>query len=135
MRAPLEDRRFVTFLEELNGINDQNWQPMIRAISYLQAQAYALRLHASTSLTELLIHAARTPDSSAKSLYVAIAYFPHKQRFRLAMGEAGSGRMSHKNEREPSQFPICVDSLINGLLLQSEELARVDKVGPRPLSG
>jgi hypothetical protein len=127
MRAPLEDRGFVTFYEELDGTNDQNWQPMIRAIRYLQLQQYAPRLHASTSLTELLIHAARTPDSSAKSLYVAIAYFPHKQKFRLAMGDAGSGRMSHKSECEPLQFPMCVGSLINGLLLQSEEPAPVDK--------
>jgi hypothetical protein len=63
MWGPLIDPGFIKFYEELQQVwRDDDWQPMIRAIKYVQAQTYSANLFAFTSLAQFNVTTASSYD-------------------------------------------------------------------------
>ena len=51
---------------------------------------------------------------------VGITWMFRERAFRLSLGESWSGRRQNERTCEERDFPLSVDSLIQGLLLQYE---------------
>lgn len=121
MWASLQHPRHVEFYEELQRERcerDEDWQPMIRAVQYLQDQPYAPRLSAFTSHFDFCITTAPEYEDFQDHLTVSIAWMYRKRVFRLSLAESWSVRRQSERLCEERNFPSSVDSLIQGLLLQ-----------------
>ena len=126
MWAPLQDAVHVEFYEEFHRGRwkpDEDWQPMVRAVRYLQAQPYAPRLFAFTSLARFYVTTAPTYEQSKGHRTVGVAWSFHDRVFHLSIGE-WSGCRSHDRSCDEQEFPRSVDSLINVLLMCPDDLPR-----------
>lgn len=120
MWTALQHPRQVEFYEELQRDRcerGENWQPMIRAMRYLQAQPYASRLFAFTSLAQFHVTTAPCYEEFPGHRAVAITCMLRERGFRLSLVESWSGRRQNECMCEECHFPSSVDSLILGLLL------------------
>ena len=126
MWAPLQHPGHVEFYEEFHrGRHDsgEDWQPMIRAVQYLQSQPYAPRLFAFTSLAHFHVTTAPSYQEFPGHRTVGITWSFRDRSFHLSFGESWTGARSHKHTCEEPDFPSSVDSLINGLLLHDDDHA------------
>lgn len=123
MWAALQHPRHVQFYEELQRDRyerGEDWQPMIRAVQYLQAQPYASQLYAFTSLADFHITTAPSYEDFQGHRTVGVTWMFRDRAFRLSLGKSWSGRRQNERTCEERDFPSNVDSLIQGLLLQDD---------------
>ena len=122
MWAPLQHPGLVEFYEEFHRgryERDEDWQPMIRAVQYLQSQPYAPRLFAFTSHANFHVTTAPSYQEFPGHRTVGITWRFRDRSFHLSF-QSGTGARFHKHTCEEQHFPFKVDSLINGLLLYDD---------------
>ena len=125
MWAALQHSCHVEFYEEFHRNRhypDEDWQPMVHAVHYLQSQDYAPSLFAFTSLAHFQVTTSPTYAECDHHHFVCITWSFPERKFRLAYSTGG-----WVTPTEPEQvcdeflFPSAVDSLIRRLQSQSPE--------------
>jgi|ERR1043166_3716543 hypothetical protein len=125
MWTTLQDPQLIKFYEEFHRGRyhpGEDWQPMVRAVQYLQNRDYAASLFAFTSLAHLVITTAPSYFQCEHHYFVIVVWMFQERQFRIAYDTRGwiSDRSPDRICEEP-QFPSAVDSLVQRLLLESPE--------------
>ncbi len=123
MWAELKHPGHVAFYERLqHGRYDpaEDWTPMIQAVQYLQAQPYAERLFAFTSLMHFHVTTAESYGVFDRHLTVGITWAVMEQRFRLSIGNSWTEDREGEVVCEGHEFPWSVEPLMERLLLSAE---------------
>ena len=124
MWAALQHSRHVEFYEDFHRDRyhrGEDWQPMVRAIHYLQSQDYAPSLFAFTSLSYFQVTTSPTYAECERHHFVCITWSFAERQFHLAYSAGGWVSPPPERVCEESAFPSAVDTLIQRLLLQSLE--------------
>jgi hypothetical protein len=123
MWAPLQHPGHLELYRELEHACylTEDWQPMIRAIEYLQAQPYASELFAFSSLANFHVTTAPCYQDFSRHGVVSITWSVDRKQFSLALGKPRSHRRESGRTCEERDFPTSVDSLIQGLLIKVED--------------
>lgn len=121
MWAPLQHPRHVEFYEEYHRDRyhpGEDWQPMIRAVRYLQSQSYAPSLFAFTSLAHFQVTTAPNYAERDGHHWVSVTWNFSRRQFGLGYSTDPPNIFLSCEE---TAFPAAVDSLIQRLFLQSPE--------------
>jgi hypothetical protein len=108
MWAPLQNPSHVRFYEELQAERhrpDEDWQPMIQAVRYLQSLPVASSLFAFTSLTRLHVTTSPSYGESRSHSSVCVIWSFQDRHFRLSFDTLAKGWAF---DRQPEH--ICYES-------------------------
>lgn len=86
MWAALQDPGFLVFYQDFHDgryVRDEDWEPMLRAVRYLQSQPYSPELFAFTSLAHFHVTTAPTFEACAGHHSVGITWAFAERRFHL----------------------------------------------------
>lgn len=111
MWADLRDPGFVEFYRDLG----EDWEPMVHAVQYIQAQPWAESLFAVTSLAHFQITTAPSYAEQDGHRFLILTWLPREHSFRLAFDSDPK-----KNARQCSELelPNAINALVNRLLIE-----------------
>ena len=121
MWALLEHPRHVEFYEEYHRgryHSGEDWQPMVRAVRYLQSHSYATSLFAFTSLAHFQVTTA--PSHAEREGHHCVGITWHFPRRQFGLGYSTDPATVFQTCEETA-FPAAIDALIQRLLLQPPE--------------
>ena len=125
MWTPLQDPCQVAFYEEMNRESSapgEDWQPMVRAVQYLQSRDYAPLLFAFTSLAHFQVTTAPSYAECERHHYVGITWAYAERLFYLRYFTKGwTSERAPDRDCTEADFPAVVDAFVRRLLLQSPQ--------------
>ena len=123
MWVALQDPGFLVFYQDFHDgrySRDEDWEPMLRAVRYLQSQPYASELFAFTSHAHFHVTTAPTFETCAGHHSIGITWAFAERRFHLRYHTDGwIADQPPEIVCEETALAVAMDAFVQRLLMSS----------------